>query len=230
MKLILKFKETVLNEFIIGKDSITVGRDPQNDIVIDNRAVSRYHTKIYQRDDVYLVEDLKSGNGTFLNHKKISKAVLRHRDTIDIGKHTLVFLSQEKTMVIELPKPEDTLVGEETYILAPHLASEFGSAGGPPEGSVDILSGNTPQASVKLTKQTTIAGKSPMADIKLRGFLVGDVAFRIQKTSESFVISHAEGRRATRVNDQAIHDSQELKNGDLITVGGTKLQFHLKTH
>ena len=73
MKLILKFKETVLSEFITDKDAITVGRDPQNDIVIDNRAISRYHTKIYQREGVYLVEDLKSGNGTFVNHKKVSQ-------------------------------------------------------------------------------------------------------------------------------------------------------------
>ena len=154
---------------------------------------------------------------------------MHHKDCIDIGKHTLVFVSQDKTVSDEIGKPDISL-GEETYILAPNLASELGIADALPEGSVGILSGGNSQASINLSKQTMIAGKSPMADIKLRGLLVGEVAFRIQRTSESFVICHAEGRRATRVNGQALQESQELKDGDVITVGATKLQFHLKIH
>ena len=91
-KLILQFKGANIKEFLLEKASITIGRDPKNDVVIDNLSVSRFHTKITQHDNNYFVEDLQSGNGTFLNEGRVAKEVLKHNDAITVGKHTLVFM------------------------------------------------------------------------------------------------------------------------------------------
>lgn len=89
LKIELKFKDKVLKHFETDKSEITIGRGTQNDIQIDNLAVSNEHAKIIRYPDHYIVEDLNSTNGTFLNEKQITKGRLNPNDIVTIGKHTL---------------------------------------------------------------------------------------------------------------------------------------------
>lgn len=89
LKILLKFKNKVLKQIETEKAEITIGRAANNDIQIDNLAVSKLHAKIIKHTDRYIVQDLNSTNGTFLNDKQISKANLNPNDTVKIGKHTL---------------------------------------------------------------------------------------------------------------------------------------------
>jgi len=223
-KLILQFKGANIKEFLLEKTAITIGRDPKNDIVIDNLAVSRFHTKITQQGNNYFVEDLQSGNGTFLNEQRVEKEILKHNDAITVGKHTLVFMYDPVFPTTELGEAATSLL-EETVIVSSE--SPYGRAEA--EGAlsahlVRLASGSQPQ-SIPLTKLVTLGGKSAQADIKLRGFFVGEVAFSISKTPRGFVISHAGGRRRTRVNGEAVERQRELLEGDIITVGPTKFRF-----
>ena len=86
----LKFKNTVLKTLETDRDEITIGRKKNNNIEIDNLQVSNKHARIVNHAGNYFIEDLKSTNGTLLNDKKITKAPLRDKDIITIGKHTLV--------------------------------------------------------------------------------------------------------------------------------------------
>jgi len=63
-------KKIKVKELKIDKDEIIIGRDPGNDVQIDNIAVSREHAKIVRDQNYYLIEDLNSTNGTFVNGKK----------------------------------------------------------------------------------------------------------------------------------------------------------------
>ncbi len=114
VKLVLTFKDVALEEFPVTKTPVTVGRTPDNDIVIDNTLVSRHHCKIVQDGTCYLVEDLGSGNGTFLNGQHIVKETLQDQDAIAVGKHTLVFIHND-TPPCEQQHVAD--FGEETFIL-----------------------------------------------------------------------------------------------------------------
>jgi len=122
-KLILKFKETTLQEIALTQSPITIGRDPDNDVVIDNLAISRYHAKIFQGDGQYVIEDLNSGNGTFVNEKQVTKDLLRDRDEILVGKHTLVFVSEEKPLTEERQE-RVTSLAEETVLVNPKALAE----------------------------------------------------------------------------------------------------------
>jgi pSer/pThr/pTyr-binding forkhead associated (FHA) protein len=96
LKILLKFKDKVLKQLETEKVEITIGRGMNNDIQIDNLAVSKQHAKIAKHKDHYMVEDLKSTNGTLLNDQQITRANLHHKDTITIGKHTLeIYYSDE---------------------------------------------------------------------------------------------------------------------------------------
>ena len=79
----------MLKELKIDHDEIIIGRDSGNDIQIDNEAVSREHARIIRGPNYYLIEDLNSSNGTFVNGKMINKKFLKEEDEILIGVHSL---------------------------------------------------------------------------------------------------------------------------------------------
>jgi pSer/pThr/pTyr-binding forkhead associated (FHA) protein len=88
-KVLLKYKEAAVKEIVLDKEITTIGRKQDNDIVIDNQAVSGHHALIKTEGDALLLEDLSSLNGTYLNSQKVSKAELFNGDIILIGVHTL---------------------------------------------------------------------------------------------------------------------------------------------
>jgi pSer/pThr/pTyr-binding forkhead associated (FHA) protein len=116
LRIILKFNSTVLKELKIDQDEIIIGRDSGNDIQIDNEAVSREHAKIISGPNYYLIEDLNSTNGTFVNGKKINKKFLQEVDEISIGKHSLQVVLEDPPAIMK----ERKLKGiDTTYRLGP---------------------------------------------------------------------------------------------------------------
>src|SRR5437868_15254660 len=93
-KFLLQFEGAVIKEIPITKGDITVGRRPDNDIVIDNPTVSGHHCKITISGDSFFVEDLNSSNGVFVNAKKVIKSGLKDNDVIGIAKHALKFIDE----------------------------------------------------------------------------------------------------------------------------------------
>ena len=89
LTILLKFKNTEIKTIETEKAEITIGRNPANDIHIDNLGVSKQHAKIIKQDGGFVVEDLNSTNGTFIKDKRVAKAVLNNNDEIHIGKHSL---------------------------------------------------------------------------------------------------------------------------------------------
>ena len=116
LRIILKFKGTVLKELKIDHDEIIIGRDSGNDIQIDNEAVSREHARIIRGSNYYLIEDLNSTNGTFVNGKMINKKFLKEEDEILIGKHSLQVVLEDPPAIMK----ERKLKGiDPTYRLGP---------------------------------------------------------------------------------------------------------------
>lgn len=109
-RLILSLDSQVLAEYNMTKERYTIGRLPDNDVRIDNPAVSGHHSLIINILNDSFLEDLNSTNGTYVNGKLIKKHALQHGDVITIGHHQLRFADQqasepeqdefEKTMVI----------------------------------------------------------------------------------------------------------------------------------
>ncbi len=90
-KLFLKFEDRVLQELLLTGRVVTIGRQPDNHVRIDNPAVSGHHAKVYAEGDHYVLEDAESFNGTYVNGQRISKVVLKDGDSATIGKHTIEF-------------------------------------------------------------------------------------------------------------------------------------------
>src|SRR5690242_1352559 len=108
-RLVLSLDNQVLAEYNMNKERYTIGRLPDNDIRIDNSAVSGHHSLIINILNDSFLEDLNSTNGTYVNGKLIKKHALQHGDVITCGHHQLRFVEDddaqqdefEKTMVIQ---------------------------------------------------------------------------------------------------------------------------------
>jgi hypothetical protein len=79
----------------LGQDPVLIGRDPQNDLVLDDRRVSRKHAEVRLRLGRYTLYDLQSTNGTYVNGRRVAERVLDDGDKISIGGLEIVFRSAE---------------------------------------------------------------------------------------------------------------------------------------
>src|SRR6476619_3793162 len=115
-RLVLNLDNQVLAEYNMNKERYTIGRLPDNDIRIDNSAVSGHHSLIINILNDSFLEDLNSTNGTYVNGKLIKKHALQHGDVITVGHHQLRYVDDqaqqapedefEKTMVISQPSAQ----------------------------------------------------------------------------------------------------------------------------
>src|SRR4029453_7012599 len=89
-KLTLQFEGRHLKEFTVGV-GLTIGRSPDNTVIIDNPAVSGHHARVFSESGAVILEDLNSTNGTFVNGQSTTRRVLRSGDVVLVGKHQLLF-------------------------------------------------------------------------------------------------------------------------------------------
>lgn len=235
-KLLLKFDQAVIKEIPVEKDVLTVGRKPENDIIIDNPTVSGQHCKIFIQGGTYFVEDLNSTNGTYVNDKKIMTAGLHHNDVIGVVKYALVFID---------PPPVAAAEPEATVLIAPEhareavppatqeqVAKKTATAAMPQTqqmtGYVTVTKGAVDDnVEVELKGLSTYIGKSDRMNIKIKGFFAPDVAANIAKRAEGYVlVAIKEGYPV--VNGEAVTGQRALQDGDEITCGSTTMTFSIR--
>ena len=98
-RLILEFNQEVVKDYSLRSRGITIGRHEDNTIILDNPRVSGYHARIDKTGSDYILTDLQSTNGTFVNNQNVVSQRLRHGDRISIGEHLLLFVGTEKAKV-----------------------------------------------------------------------------------------------------------------------------------
>ena len=86
-KLSLMFENRLVKEVPIGTRPVGIGRSPDNDLPVDNLAVSNHHARVFFEAGRLVVEDLDSLNGTFVNDLRVERATLHDGDSIWVGKH-----------------------------------------------------------------------------------------------------------------------------------------------
>jgi len=230
-RLLLKYKEAVLKEITLEKESTTIGRKPDNDIVIDNLAVSGYHAVIKNDGEKLLLEDLKSLNGSYLNSQKITQAEIFNGDVILIGVHTLDVFS-DKTRATE--QKEFTVRGrsmDETMVIAPDDHKKILRAADKsiPEvlGGFLVIEGSTDKKEYELKERVSAIGKEDGSAIQLKGFFAPKVAALVNRRKEGYFITPSSGKHL-KINGKEIERRYDLKDGDIVEVGSLKLQFYVK--
>jgi pSer/pThr/pTyr-binding forkhead associated (FHA) protein len=219
-KMIVSIDGVVIKEVQLTKDRTTLGRRPYNDIVIDNLAVSGEHAVMQLSGNEVWLEDLNSTNGTYINGKAVKKQLLQNNDTVEIGKYKIKFIHElpnagfEKTMIIKagstgLAPPAVPVAA------APVAPASIGAdAMGGPNAAIKVLSGAAAGREVPLVKVVTTIGKPGVA------------VAAITKRPHGFVVAHVEGANKPTLNGVPIGaEPVLLKNGDVLELAGTQMQF-----
>jgi|TARA_B100002003_G_C14032543_1_gene497691 pSer/pThr/pTyr-binding forkhead associated (FHA) protein len=229
-KLVLKFKDKVIKECPITGDQIKIGRDEDNDIVIDNAAVSRHHAKIKRAGDGYVVEDLGSTNGTFVNENRITQQEkLQDGDIVIVGKHSILLESEFKvetqagadfggTMILDTKQQHELLNKQRKATVTPVEEKQA--------KLIVVQSGERKE--YKITKDVTVIGKSHTSDVVLNGLLIPQMVATIKKEGKSFYISGYGGWIQVNVNGRILGKKWKLYPNDTIEVRKVKIIFEYK--
>jgi len=221
-KMIVSIDGVVIKEVQLTKDRTTLGRRPYNDVVIDNLAISGEHAVFQMTGHDVFIEDLNSTNGTYVNGKAAKKQQLANGDTVEVGKYKIKFVAEvvgdgfEKTMMVKAASAATSpAVGHPaTMASAPPRPTPAMASGATGQASIKVLSGAASGREVPLTKVVTTIGKPGVA------------VAAITKRQHGFVVHHVEGAGNPSLNGTPIGtDPVSLKNGDLIELAGTQMQF-----
>jgi pSer/pThr/pTyr-binding forkhead associated (FHA) protein len=215
-KMIVSIDEVVIKEVQLTKDRTTLGRRPYNDIVIDNLAVSGEHAVLQMTGGDVFLEDLNSTNGTYVNGKAIKKKQLANADAIEIGKYKIKFVADEavdnfdKTMIVQARPAAAAVATPSGFAVGAGDSVGMGAF----HAAIKVLSGAASGREVPLTKVVTTIGKPGVA------------VAAITKRQHGFVVHHVEGAGNPTLNGAPIgSDPVSLKNGDMIELAGTQMQF-----
>jgi pSer/pThr/pTyr-binding forkhead associated (FHA) protein len=235
-RLVLKFESAVLKEVPLGTRPVTIGRAPDNDIPIDNLAVSNYHARVYLEAGSLVVEDLNSLNGLFLNDIRVERAMLKDGDSILIGKHHIwVDQNHDATLPMDNWRKAPAPRVNETMVLDTHerrlMLEQAAAAGERSQLSPDrlrvptltVVRGRTDQKEYRLAGKLTVIGNSNMATVRLRGWFTPDIAAQINKHEDGYYLGR--GDRVPKLNGVPINGLTKLNDGDLIEVGRVRLNF-----
>ena len=230
-RVIVVFNKKVIKEYPFSKDSMTIGRDEANEIVIDNLSVSGYHARIDKTGGIYILTDLQSTNGTFANDKKITSCRLHHKDKITIGKHLLFFAMSkqeqakakneelDKTMILATAQQKE-LLEKQAEKKAKNVSAQQGKI-----GVVSFLDGSG-EGEIQLTKKLTKIGKAETSEIRLGGLFMPPTAATISRRPDGYAITATTGKTKVKVNNKAIKETYYLKDFDTIEIGSYKFQFY----
>jgi pSer/pThr/pTyr-binding forkhead associated (FHA) protein len=232
-RLLLSLDSQALAEYNMNKERYTIGRLPDNDVRIDNPAVSGHHALIINILNDSFLEDLNSTNGTYVNGKLIKKHALQHGDVITCGHHQLRFVDSqggeaepdefEKTMVIQPSGGlEDKIRAMRAAEPARPAAAPRGDGAAavpvaPPKAKLQVLSGAFAGRELQLEKALTTLGRP------------GVQVAAITRRADGFYIVHVDSGakddfplvNGTPIGSQA----RRLSDNDVITLAGVKMGF-----
>lgn len=221
----VKYEDKVVERIVTEKKRISIGRTNENDIVLENRGVSRKHAMIEFNNNAAVIIDNESLNGTFVNNRKISEEVLRDEDVITIGKYSLVYhtsSSQEHdsandfdgTMVLNTKRQKSLIENDrvEREIISKH------------GGSVLLGEENADFSEFRIDRDVTTIGKAKFCHVRAKGFWLSGIQAKIVQEDNNFILVNLGKGGKTKLNGEETAKAI-LKNGDLITIGKSTFKF-----
>ncbi len=224
-EIVVKFEDKVIERIVTEKKRITIGRTNDNDVVLENRGVSRKHAMIEFNNNAAVIIDNESLNGTFVNNRKITEEVLRDDDVITIGKYSLVYhkdstgsegpaLDMEGTMVLNTKRQKELIENDK---VERQIVAKYG-------GSVLLGEENTEFSEFKLDREVTTIGSAKFVHIKAKGLFLSGIQAKIIQENNGYTIMNLGREGKTKVNGEPVSRAV-LKNGDIVSVGKSIFKF-----
>lgn len=225
-EIIVKYDDKVIERIVTEKKRLSIGRTRENDIVLENRGVSRKHAMIEFNNSAAVIIDNESLNGTFVNNRKITEEVLRDEDVITIGKYALVYHPEatgkqdedisnfDGTMILKTKKQKELIENDR---VERQIVEKYG-------GSVLLGEENAEFSEFRIDRDVVTLGKAKFVHVKVKGMFLSGIQAKITKDHTGFTLSNLGRKGKTLVNGEPINQHL-LKNGDLISIGKSTFKF-----
>jgi pSer/pThr/pTyr-binding forkhead associated (FHA) protein len=224
-EIIVRYEDKVVERVITEKQRISVGRTSDNDIILDNRGISRKHAIIEVNSKNTVIIDNESLNGTFVNDRRVEEEILQEEDVITIGKYTLSVFPQaaqdtkqsdlDGTMILNTKKQRARLSDDQRD--RDIVARAGGSAVLVGESGTDI-------EDIRLGGATLTFGKANFVNVRVTGWFVPDIQARLTIQDGQYILTNVGHHGKTKVNGQPI-DEVTLRNADLVQIGRSVFRF-----
>jgi len=231
-KLILSMNGLVLKEIQLNQERLSIGRKPQNDIQIDNLAISGEHAVVVTILADSFLEDLNSTNGTLVNGQPIKKHFLRNNDVIELGKYKLKYMADLQTGAAASDFEKNTAIRSGVLRLPSDL--QLAPTESPSRSSVGMASNAKPPVSALVAAIQLLNGPNAGRELELTKTLTtlgkpGLQVAVIAKRPHGYFITHVEGAQFPVVNGKPL-DAQAvpLSDHDVIEIAGIKMEFFLR--
>lgn len=224
-KIIVSRDGQLLHEVQLDKERITIGRRPQNDIVLDTRSVSAAHAAIVTIRQNSFVEDLNSTNGILVNGEPVSKHYLQNHDVIRVANYDIRYFNPAARRVAE-PVAQSDLGFPRTIF---HVDSKIAAQRGETDIATSINSRPSLQAVLRV-RTGPGAGKEMVVTKSLTTIgRPGVQVALITRRPQGFTITHVEGDGFPLVNGTPIGaTAHPIVSGSLIELSGTEVEFLLR--
>ncbi|MET0047036.1 MAG: FHA domain-containing protein [Sedimenticola sp.] len=209
-KLVVYKDGEVINEIVLDKSEISLGRGPDCDIHLNDISVSRHHSSLLKIQSDYFVEDLESTNGTLLNNQPVKKHILKHEDVLAVGTFKLQFIR-------EVPEAREEADPEKTVVLQVVGKSDKG-------GKTEAEPARSLAPKIATVKFFRGPNKGHSDEIKRSLYTIGqpgEAVAAIARRPQGFYLLHIGGDNYPKINDQEIEAAGgvQLHEGDLVEVG-----------
>ncbi|MCZ6561153.1 MAG: FHA domain-containing protein [Gammaproteobacteria bacterium] len=249
-RLILSLDGQVLAEYNMSKERYTIGRLPDNDVRIDNAAVSGHHSLIINILNDSFLEDLNSTNGTYVNGKLVKKHALQNGDVITVGHHQLKFGDDdvaeadqdefEKTMVIHPSSQSEDVIRNVKEAVDEAAGAAPATIEPVPIPGADHIATQAPEAApttaLPKAKIQVLSGQFAGREMELTKALTtlgrpGIQVAAITRRAEGYYIVNVDpGTKGyPKVNEESIGPkARQLKDNDVVELAGVKMGFFIE--
>lgn len=215
-KLRLRLAGTGDEELLLNRPELTIGRALDNDLILNDAAVSLHHARIAKVQGAFYIENLGSTNSTFVNDVRTDEQPLIQGDHIRIGDQILIF---EHSAAGTGDLLTESL--NETVMLPPRQFTTTRKA------MLLVVEGRTDLSRYELTGPSIVVGSDAHATVKLRGWFAPRVAAQLNRHPDGYTIHAVPGQKELRINGRSLDTSVVLQDGDIIDVAGVKLSFYM---
>jgi hypothetical protein len=217
-KIVLSTGGAIVQQRFVDKETIAIGAQADNGLVIDDPAVDPKHATIVCVGNDHILEDLGSRAGTWVNGTRVTRHILQHGDVVQLGSFYVRYLNPrassdadfERTMLITgLPGLSES-AGRDVAAKAPAARSRVRF----PLGRARMTSGPRAGQTVALDRVIATFGGS------------GQGVAVVTRRPHGYFVTHVQGRRHPRVNGASIGTQpRALTHGDRVEAGGEAFEF-----
>lgn len=205
-----------VRRLVLRSTTTSIGRAHDNDLVINNLALSRYHAEVRWQNGRYEIEDLGSQNGVFVNNRRVWNAhALTHADLITLGTYHFVFHAEDETSdgcpsKVERERTTDVPDADTAESRIPLLVVKYH----------DVELQRLP-----LQGEESLIGRSRECDIQIAERRLSRRHCRVYREDDRHYVADLGSHNGTYVNRQRIPGPCELRDGDVLNFAGYSVHF-----